>query len=213
MAWAAIRAIMEFMQWLLIGLLLAGPPFWEKKPVREWSDEDLHEMLHDSPWARPAVDAESAFGGVQTYIASARLIQEAEAEVERRAKLKAKPPKPSDVELPEEVDDYREFLKENGGKSLVLAVYYPDTKPLANAAEAQYMEEHSIMKVGRKKYKMEGHFPPTRRDPYLRMLFPKPFSPSDKRVVFELYLPGADSPFRDVQYILKEMVRDGKPEL
>lgn len=204
---------MAGMRWLLTMLLLAGAPFWEKKAVREWSDEDLREMLHDSPWAKPAVDAESAFGGVQTYIASARIIQQAEAEADRRDKLKAKPPKPSDVELPEEVDDYHEFMKENGGKSLVLAVHYPDAKPLANAVEAQYMEQHSVMKVGRKKYKLEGHFPPTRRDPYLRLLFPKPFTPGDRRVVFELYLPGTDSPFRDTTYILKDMVRDGRPEL
>ncbi|MBI1791267.1 MAG: hypothetical protein HYR60_27380 [Acidobacteria bacterium] len=200
------------MIWVAVLLAFAGPPFWETKPVRQWSQDELHELLHDSPWARPAVDASSVFGGVQTYLASSRIVQEAEAEMARR-RGKAKAETASNSEEPEEgPDDYREFLKENAGKSLVLAVHYPDTKPLANSKEAQLMENECIMKIGRKKYKMQGHFPPTRRDPYLRLLFPKPIGPSDKRIVFELYLPGTDSPFRDVQYIVKELVYQGQPD-
>jgi hypothetical protein len=33
-------------------LLLAGDPFWIGKPVSGWTDEDLREILTDSPWAK-----------------------------------------------------------------------------------------------------------------------------------------------------------------
>jgi hypothetical protein len=33
-------------------LLLAGDPFWNSKPVPNWTEQDLHRILTDSPWAR-----------------------------------------------------------------------------------------------------------------------------------------------------------------
>ena len=69
------------------------------------------------------------------------------------------------------------------------------------------------MKVGRKKYKITGHFPPTPSDPYLRLVFPRAVAPSDKIVEFDLYLPGAPQPYRIAEYVVKELMYRGKLEL
>jgi hypothetical protein len=69
------------------------------------------------------------------------------------------------------------------------------------------------MRVGRKKYKMTGHFPPTQNDVYLRMAFPRQVLESDKSVVFELYVPGLTPPFRTVEFRVKDMIVKGKLEL
>ncbi|MBI3472361.1 MAG: hypothetical protein HY013_13485 [Candidatus Solibacter usitatus] len=182
------------MIWVAVLLAFAGPPFWETKPVRQWSQDELHELLHDSPWARPAVDASSVFGGVQTYLASSRIVQEAEAEMARR-RGKAKAETASNSEEPEEgPDDYREFLKENAGKSLVLAVHYPDTKPLANSKEAQLMENECIMKIGRKKYKMQGHFPPPAATLTCGCCSPSPSAPAISASSLSSICPGPTAP-------------------
>jgi hypothetical protein len=34
------------------GLVLAGDPFWKSKPISNWTDEDLRQILTDSPWAK-----------------------------------------------------------------------------------------------------------------------------------------------------------------
>jgi len=75
------------------------------------------------------------------------------------------------------------------------------------------MEEESVMRVGRKKFKMTGHFPPSPSDPYLRMAFPRQVTVNDKAVSFELYLPGVAIPFRAIEFTLKDMLVRGKLEL
>jgi len=75
------------------------------------------------------------------------------------------------------------------------------------------MEEESILKVGKKKYQMTGHFPPTPADPYLRLVFPRPIGPNDKSLVFELYLPGVGNTYRTVEFRIKELGYKGTPEL
>ena len=75
------------------------------------------------------------------------------------------------------------------------------------------MEEESILKVGRKKHHMTGHFPPTPSDPYLRMAFPRELGPNDKSLLFELYLPGIGGGYAMVEFRLKELLYQGKPEM
>lgn len=184
-----------------IGLWLAllAAPFWETRPPREWSEEQLQRMLSDSPWAQ-RVDRI----GKVVYLATASPMREAERELARRqAKRKNAEPDP----------EYSDFLAEDQGRHIVLAVAYPDPRPLAEAAEAKRMEEESILKIGRKKIHMTGHFPPTSSDPYLRMVFPREIGPNDKSLVFELYLPGSGGTYGMAEFRLKELIYQGKPEL
>ncbi len=191
----------------LLLALLAGP-FWETKSPREWTAEELAQMFHDSPWAQViTVQAPAAIrGGVPVYLATAEPMREAEAEARRRAK------KPGTAEEAGD-EDYQEFLKENPGKHIVLAVRLPDPMALSDARESSRMEEECILKIGRRKYRMVGHFPPTPRDPWLRLIYPRALEPQDKRLSFELYLPSAPSPYRQAEFSLRDLTYRGKPEL
>lgn len=193
---------------VVIGALLLAGPFWETKAPRDWTDRELSGMLNNSPWAQAAT-AEGAIRvpGVQTYLSSALPMQEAEAELTRRRQIRNRPAEPL------ETDEYREFLKEHKGESIVLTVFFPDPNQLADGKEAKRMEEESVMKIGRKRFKMTGHFPPAPGDPYLRLVYSRVVGPKDKVIEFDLYLPGAPSPYRTVEYVVKELVYKGKLEL
>ena len=192
---------------ILLCALLAAP-FWESKAPHDWTDAELSEALHSSPWAQPAT-AEGILRppGVQTYLSSAVPMEEAEAEVRRRDQIR------NHSTCPVETDEYREYLKSQKEKPIVLTIYFPDPNALADGVESKRMEEESIMKIGRKKYKMTGHFPPAPDDPYLRLVFPRAIGPKDKTVQFDLYLPGVGDPFRTVEYPIKDMVYRGKLEI
>jgi hypothetical protein len=193
---------------LLFALLASPRPFWESKPAHDWTDLEISTMLHDSPWARPAVAQGIVSNpGIQTYLSSALPIQEAEAEVRRRRQIRNRPTGPV------ETDEYLEFLKLQKGDSIVLTVNFPDPIQLSNAAEATRMEEECFLKIGRKKYKMTGHFPPTPDDPYLRLVFPRVIGPKDKILEFDLYLPGAPDPYRVAEYVIKELIYKGKLQI
>lgn len=189
------------MRAIALWLALLAAPFWETRPPREWSEEQLQRMLTDSPWAQ-RVDRV----GKVAYLATAGPAREAERELARRRQEKNKDAASPDLE-------YADFLTQDQGKHIVLAVDYPDVRPLADAAEAKRMEEESVLKIGRKKHHMTGHFPPTPSDPYLRMVFPREIGPNDKTLVFELYLPGSGGTYGMAEFRLKELVYRGKPEL
>jgi len=70
-----------------------------------------------------------------------------------------------------------------------------------------------VLKVGRKKYKITGQFPPTPMDPYLRLVYPREVGPNDKSLVFELYLPGVGRTYQIVEFRMKELLYRGKPEM
>lgn len=187
--------------------LLAAAPFWEAKAPRDWSDAEVSELLHGSPWAQSATsEGILSQPGVPTWLSSALPIEEAEAEALRRLLFR------KHLERQAEIDEYHAYLKEQKEKPIVLTVSLPDPLALANAAESRRMEEECFLKVGRKKYKMTGHFPPTPDDPYLRLVFPRTIGPKDKNLEFDLYLPGVTNPYRTVEYQLKEMVFKGKLE-
>jgi hypothetical protein len=73
------------------------------------------------------------------------------------------------------------------------------------------MEKESVLRIGRRKYRMTGHFPPAPTDPYLRLVFPREVDPQDKSLRFELYLPGVPSPYRWAEFRLREMRYRGEP--
>jgi hypothetical protein len=184
---------------IALWLALAAAPFWETKAPRDWTDEQLRMLLTDSPWAQAA-----GSGGAPVFLATAQPIREAEQERWRRRKTKgSEPPDP----------EYTDFLANDQGRHIVLAISYRDPRPLADAAEARHMEEESVLKVGRKKFKITGQFPPTPMDPYLRLVYPRQVGPNDKALVFELYLPGTAGTFQIVEFRLKELLYRGKPEM
>jgi hypothetical protein len=187
------------MRAVALWLALLAAPYWETKPPPEWSEEQLLRLLTASPWAQGIEKL-----GKTAFLATALPVREAERELARRRKAKgAEPPDP----------EFSDFLAEDHGRHIVLAISYPDIRPLSDAAEARRMVEESILKIGRKKYKMTGHFPPTPSDPYLRMAFPRELAPGDKSLVFELYLPGVGGTYGQVEFRLKELLYQGKPEL
>ena len=191
---------------LCCALLMA--PFWESKAPRDWTDAEVAQMLNDSPWAHAAI-AQGIVKqpGVETYLSSALPMQEAEQEVMRRRRIRNRQTEPL------ETTEYREFLKQQKGASIVLTIGFPDPSQLADGKESKRMEEESVMKIGRKKYKMTGHFPPAPDDPFLRLVFPRAVGPKDKIVEFDLYLPGVTEPYRTVEYTIKDLMYRGKLEL
>lgn len=166
-------------------LLVALAPFWAKPPA-QWTDEELARIFTDSPWAQSAVDASGA-GATPVYIASVPVMRQAEAE---RARRSGAPPAD---------DEYQDFLHDNEGKVVVLAVAFAGAKALDDPAEARRLQEECTLKVGKKKLKMTGYFPPLPADPYLRLVFPYVPAPGD-RLVFELYLPSLRNPYRMAQF-------------
>jgi hypothetical protein len=174
--------------------LLAGP-FWETKAPRDWTDAQIQELLHDSPWAE-MVEPEPA---VQVYLATARPLQEAEAELARRRE------KPLN-------EEYVDYLAQEGANKLIVAIAYRDLTALEDSEEAHYMEEESVMVVGRQTYKMEGHFPPVPSDPFLRLVYPRVATERDKTITFELYLPGY-GPYHKAEFRVREMMYKGKLEM
>lgn len=192
---------------LLCALLLAAP-FWEAKPAHDWSDSEISELLHSSPWAQAAVsNGVLRPPGVPTYLASAQPVEAAEAELRRRRSIRNR------AAGPPETDEFREYLKQLKEKPIVLTIEFPDPAALADGTESKRMEEECVMKAGRKKYKMIGHFPPVPDDPYLRLLFPRAIGPKDKILEFDLYLPGAPDPYRTVEYQIKDLLYKGAPAL
>ncbi len=83
----------------LCALLAVPPSFWESKPPHDWTDLEITILLNDSPWARAALSQGIARQpGIQTYLASALPVQEAEAELKRRRQIRNRPAGPAETE-------------------------------------------------------------------------------------------------------------------
>jgi hypothetical protein len=190
--------------------LLLSASFWETKAPSEWSEEELIRMFTDSPWAQmvqPPGSADAHGEAVQVYLASAGPMQQAEKEKQRRyVRKQHQEEDPLTIEA-------RLWAEDNQATQIVLAVRAMHNKEFDDARETRRMEEESIMHVGRKKFKMTGHFPPTNNDPYLRMAFPRQVTETDKSITFDLYIPGARPPFRSVEFKVKDLILKGKLEL
>jgi hypothetical protein len=196
------------MTWFALLLLFAGA-FWEDKPPKEWSDVELRALLTESPWAHMAgATASSGTQPVVMYLATAGPMEKAEAERDRRAKLKKPTSEPDEMAA-----EYRAWLDENRATQIVLAIRVGNPSEYSQEKETHQMEEESVMRVGRRKFKMTGHFPPSANDPYLRLAFPREVKPADKTVTFELYVPGVAIPFRSVEFTVKDLMVSGKLEI
>jgi hypothetical protein len=137
-------------------------------------------------------------------------MRSAEQERERRANLKRKAKETTEGDVLQE--EYRAWLEENRQTQLVLAIRVTNTKVFSDEREVRRMEEQCVMRVGRKKIKMTGHFPPSAADPYVRLAFPREVQLSDKTLAFDLYVPGVSAPFRTAEFALREMLVDGALE-
>lgn len=189
---------MPVMRALPVLLLFLAQPFWETKPVEKWTDREIDTMLHASPWAELAGPSPE----VLMTLATAAPIQAAEDEQRLRAKH------------PPQLDpDYAGFVTQNRGESLVLAVSYGLPVLFGTKEDRHRMEDECEMLIGRKSYKLIGHFPPTSDDPVLRLVFPRAAKLTDKSVTFRLYLPGMAFPEREVEFRVKDLVYRGKLEL
>ncbi len=184
------------MRALLPLLFFLAQPFWETRPPEKWSGLEIDELLHNSPWAQTTGPSPE----VLVYLATAGPIEDAEEELRLRRKDPAPEPDP----------DYAAYLSENREKAIVLAIPYRSANSLGNPDEVHSLEEESVMVVARRTYKLIGYFPPTRSDPVLRLVFPREVQPTDKSVVFRLYLAGISFPEREVQFRVKDLMYHGK---
>ncbi len=198
---------------MLLSLLLLAAPFWDAKAPVDWTDVELSQLLADSPWALFATGSSPNLPAVPVYLATAKPVQLAEAERERRAiaklKLKGKTP-----DFDPFADEYAAWLAENSKDQIILAIRVGNRREYAEAQELDQLEKESVLRVGKKKIQMTGYFPPSSQDPYLRIAFPRPqLQLSDKTIRFELYLPGVAGPFRTVEFKLDTLTFAGRREL
>ena len=140
------------------------------------------------------------------YLATAAPIEQAEAELRLRFKKNPHP-------MPEPDPDYLEYLSGNREQNLVLGITYPTLAGMGDAKESKRMEEESVMIVGKKTYALVGHFPPTSTDPVMRLIFPRVVKPTDKTVIFRLYLGGLKFPEREAEFRVKDLTYQGKLEM
>jgi hypothetical protein len=184
------------MRLLLVALFFLGQPFWETKPPERWSDREIDTVLHDSPWAQTVGPEPRAL----VYLATAGPIEDAEMEERLRTRNPLAEPDP----------DYLDYLRENRTKQFVLAIPEVTLRGLGKPGEEQAMEEQTVMTIGSKSYRIVGHLPPTEADPVLRLVFPREVQPTDKSVVFRLYLPGMPFPTREAEFEVKSLLYHGK---
>ena len=203
--------------WILnfVALVCFASPFWQTKPPNQWSEQELQQLLTDSPWSQMAEATGKAAGPpVRAFFATAPVMEQAEQERLRRAQLrspknsKAAPSEPDPL-----VEEYREWLEANRSAQIVVALSIPNLTAFSEEREVRRMEEESYLAIGRKKIKMTGHFAPSSGDPYLRLVFPREVRPTDKSIVLQLYLPGVAIPYRQAEFAVKEMIVNGKLEL
>jgi hypothetical protein len=196
---------------LLLLLFLFADPYWVSKPPPEWTDAQLTALLTNSPWAEPVEGPGPDSPAVEVFLATAAPIQLAEKERERRIQARRRPgPPPPESPF---VTEYQLWLEDNRATQIVVAVPIQNNKGFLDEREVRRMEDESVMRVGKKKIKMTGSFPPSGADPYLRLAFPRQVELSDKTLYFDLYLPGVPAPFRSAEFTLKDMVVAGKLEL
>jgi hypothetical protein len=184
------------MRFLLAALFFLAPPFWESKPPERWTDREIDALRHDSPWAQTVGPDPK----VLVYLATAGPMEDAEEEARLRTKHTLAEPDP----------DYLDYLRENGEKDFVLAIPEVTRAGLAMPGEERLMEEQTQMVIGRKTFKIIGHFPPTEADPVLRLVFAREAQPTDKSVLFRLYLPGMPFPERETEFRIKDLMYHGK---
>jgi hypothetical protein len=194
------------MKWLLLAALAFSDPFWETKAPSNWSNNELETMLTASPWAQIS-RGKGRMAGIplQIYIATAKPMVDAEKEHEIRTR---RPGAPAGEDLM--AAEYRVWLEDNRESQIIVAVHLPKNDAFSDAKDIKRLEKECVMHAGKKKFLMTGYFPPSTRDPYLRIAFPRKVELSDKTLMFELFFPGVPNGFREVEFDLKEMVIGGR---
>jgi hypothetical protein len=190
------------MRLLLPICLFLAQPFWESKPVEQWTDAEIQSFRTESPWAQRSGSSPE----VTVYFATAAPMERAETELRRRLKNGGQ-------RSPEPDPDYTEYVRDHREENLVLAIAYPTLAGQGEARESKRMEEESVMIIGKKTYHMAGHFPPTSSDPVLRLIFPRAIQATDKTVLFRLYLNGLNFPEREIEFRVKDLMWRGKLEM
>lgn len=195
----------------LLMLFLFADPYWVSKPPAEWTDAQLRALLTNSPWAQAVEGPGANSPPVEVFLATAAPIRLAEKENDRRVQARRRPG-PALPESPA-ITEYRLWMEDNRATQIVVAVAIQNNKGFLDEREVRRMEDECVMRVGKKKIKMTGSFPPSEADPFLRLAFPRQVELSDKTLYFDLYLPGVPAPFRTAEFTLKDMVVAGKLEL
>ena len=200
-------ALLMYISWLL------AVPFWESAPPVKWSEEQLIGLLNDSPWAQTVGDVGRATRlpgpPVLMYLASATPMRQAEEELIRR-RYKQQPDLHAAVVDARE--EYKAYLAEQGGKVIVVAIPLA-AHALSDVGETKRMESESLLRVGKRKVKATGHFPPTPADPILRLIFPRDLAEGTKEFTVEVYLPSISGPYRSATFRVKDLVYRGQPDL
>jgi hypothetical protein len=184
--------------WILIAAFLA-PPFWETLPPEDWTVQQAQLLLSDSPWAGQTSE------GLTAYVASALPMQQAEEQLLKKRKRN----QDGEASLPQDYIDYRE---ESKGKVVILALQLKSWAGLSEVKESERMERDTVMVSGGKRIRMNGHFPPTPSDPYLRFIFPRAAKPNQKVLRFEVYIPGDLMPFQEIDFDMRRMIYRGNLE-
>jgi len=196
------------MKWLAV-LFWFAAPFWEAKAPVDWTETEVTQLLTDSPWAQMLnTNTQAGSSPVQMFLATAAPIEQAERQWDLRFK-KNRPGAPAN----NRDEEFQAWLNENRAKQIVIAVLVNLPQALSDEQETRRMQDESVMRVGRKKLKMTGYFPPSAGDPYLRLAFPREVTANDKTILFDLYLPGVPIPFRQAEFKIKDMLFKGKLEM
>jgi hypothetical protein len=190
------------MRALLPLFLMFAQPFWELRPPEQWTAAEIDQIRTNSPWAQSV----GRVAAVTVCLATALPVEHAEAEL----RLRFKKNRSTMAELD---PDYVEYLRDHRADAFVLAVTYPPMPAFGKAGEDKIMEEESVLVIGKKEHKILGYFPPTPSDPVLRLIFPRVVKPTDKQLVFRLYLPGLSFPEREAIFLVKDLTYQGKLEI
>jgi hypothetical protein len=209
------------MIWLALAALLFVDPFWQNKPVREWTDAELAQFLADSPWAQMVAQPGKPQGGkassegrlVQVYLATAGPIARALAERDRRQELRRPGITKALAEDPLSEERALWFADHRAGY-IIVAARVGNNNGFSIEKETSRMERESVLEAGHIQVKVSATFPPTQTDPHVYLAFLRdPVTASDKDLSFALYLPGVPAPYRTVTFKIKDMMVDGKLEM
>lgn len=178
-------------------LFFLTQPFWEAKPPEQWTDHEIDLMRISSPWTQTLGPEPSLL----CWLATAQPMEDAEAEARLHQRKPERQPDP----------DYVNYLAENRGRIIVLAIAYPTLSGLSKESDAwKRIENDTFMRIGARNYKVEGLFPPEPSDPVLRLIFPRVAKPTDKEIRFQLYVPGLSFPEREAEFWVKDLLYHGK---
>lgn len=189
----------------LLAFFLAAAAFWETKPPQQWTGDQLLYMMTESPWVQAGKSGLNSQWetGLVMYLASAKPMRDAEAEMHRRTAA-------TDDFL---FEDYRAWLAENADKYIVLAVRIAKEEALANAEDAALMEKDSKMIVSGRKYPVKFFFAASKKDPWARLAFPRAVTDKNKQVEFEVFVPLVSGNYRLAIFDIKTLMSNGKLEI